>query len=215
MTHHPLEDLPPTLLFQFAAPCRYVEPDVVRKGGLGVAYRIPCFSELEGKPAFADIRLGWNPQEWVFQVDVQGTPEAFVPGQGNDQVQFFIDTRATHNVHRATRFCHLFVFHPFGRENRGSRPSVQTPAIQQARDVPKPPPQGSLGAEVTRREDGYRLLGSIRADALTGYEPAEHPRLGFNCAVANEVLGQQWFTVSSRHAYQSDPSLWGDLELVR
>jgi hypothetical protein len=215
MSESPLSSLPPTLLFQIAVPCLYVESAVWRRDGLGDEYRIPCFSEMEGKPVFADLRWGWNAQELAFQVDVEGNEHDFAPNEGNDTVQFFFDTRATHNVHRATRFCHWFVIHPLGTDNRGKSPQVHFPPIRMARELAKPPPRGSIVAEVKRRTDGYRLRGAITAEALTGYDPDEHPRLGFNYVIGNAALGWQLFTSANSLSMHSDPSLWGDLELVR
>jgi hypothetical protein len=215
MTDHPLEELPPTLLFQFAAPCRWIDSQVVRSEGLSEAYRIPLFGTLDGGAAFADLRVAWNEQELAFQVEVHGPPDSFAPGKGTDTVQLYLDTRATHNVHRATRFCRLFVFQPFGPDNRFGRPTGNAPPIYLARDVPAALPAGAIGAKVDKLEHGYRMVGGIRADALPGYDPIEHPRLGFNGMVSSPRLGEQWFAVSHKQPYHHDPSLWGDLELVR
>ena len=48
-----------------------------------------------------------------------------------------------------------------------------------------------------------------------GFDPQDHPRLGFNYAVTDRELGQQTLTVGSPMPYQEDPSLWATLELVR
>jgi hypothetical protein len=215
MSESPLSSLPPTLLFHIAVPCLHVDSAVWRRDGLGEEHRIPCFSEMEGKPVFADVRFGWNARELAFQVDVEGEGNDFVPNEGNDMVQFFIDTRATHHVHRATRFCHWFVIHPLGAENRGKTPQVQFPPIRLAREIPKPPPKESVLAEVKRQAGGYRLRGAITAEAMTGYDPEEHPRLGFNYVISNATLGWQLFSAANSLSLHSDPSLWGDLELVR
>lgn len=48
-----------------------------------------------------------------------------------------------------------------------------------------------------------------------GYEPAEHPRLGFTYAVIDRELGEQTFSIGHPMPYDEDPSLWATLELVR
>ena len=48
-----------------------------------------------------------------------------------------------------------------------------------------------------------------------GFEPAEHPRLGFTYAVIDRELGEQTFSVGRPMPYDEDPSLWATLELVR
>ena len=55
----------------------------------------------------------------------------------------------------------------------------------------------------------------MTAEALTGFDPQEHPRLGFTYAVVDRELGEQTLGVGSPMPYQEDPSLWATLELVR
>ena len=63
--------------------------------------------------------------------------------------------------------------------------------------------------------DGYLLDAFLAAEALTGFDPREHPRLGFNYAVMDRELGEQTFSAGSPMPYQDDPSLWVTLELTR
>jgi hypothetical protein len=72
-----------------------------------------------------------------------------------------------------------------------------------------------LKVHSSSRNDGYLLEAFIPTDALTGFDPAEHPRLGFTYAVLDRELGEQTFGVGSPLPYQEDPSLWATLELVR
>ena len=64
-----------------------------------------------------------------------------------------------------------------------------------------------------RRPDGYALEAFIPAEAMTGFEPQEHPRLGFNYAIVDRELGLQTFSVGHPLPYDEDPSLWATLEL--
>ena len=57
------------------------------------------------------------------------------------------------------------------------------------------------------------MIVCLAAEALTGYDPAEHPQLGFTYAVLDRELGEQTFAVGSPMLYQEDPSLWATLEL--
>ena len=66
-----------------------------------------------------------------------------------------------------------------------------------------------------KRVGGYVLSAFIPAAALTGFNPADHPRLGFTYFVFDRELGQQYFSLGSEFPFASDPSLWGTLELVR
>ncbi len=53
------------------------------------------------------------------------------------------------------------------------------------------------------------------AAALTGFQPDDHPRLGFTYWLFDREQGEQTFAASSEFPFAVDPSLWGTLELVR
>jgi hypothetical protein len=165
--------------------------------------------------------------------------------EASDGLHLWIDTRDVHNVHRAGRFCHRFAFFanikprpvvaPAGEPrpavaargattgrgfvSRGANAKMTSAAfflpINRAREQPRPVPEGILQARCQTLKDGYLLEALIPAGALTGFDPAEHPRLGFTYAVLDRELGEQTFGVSSPMPYQEDPSLWVTLELVR
>ena len=72
-----------------------------------------------------------------------------------------------------------------------------------------------LKAQSQKRADGYVLDVLIPAKALTGFDPAEHPRLGFTYAVVDRELGEQTFSVGKPMPYTNDPSLWVTLEMTK
>jgi hypothetical protein len=72
-----------------------------------------------------------------------------------------------------------------------------------------------LQARSTRRADGYYLEAVIPAEALTGFDSVEHPKLGFTYAVYDRELGIQTYTTGTEMPFESDPSVWSTLELVR
>ncbi len=51
--------------------------------------------------------------------------------------------------------------------------------------------------------------------ALTGFDPAEHPRIGFTYAIADREIGVHTFSCGPEFPYRDDPSLWATLELVK
>ena len=135
--------------------------------------------------------------------------------EDSDGLQVWIDTRDVHNVHRANRFCHRFIFLPDGGGRRLDGPMAAWLAINRAREQPRPIEAGQLHVRSEKRPHGYRLEAMIDAAALTGFDPSEHPRLGFALAVIDRELGEQTLGVGSPMAYQEDPSLWATLELVK
>jgi hypothetical protein len=129
-----------------------------------------------------------------------------------------LEDRATpadvHNAHRAGRFCHRFVFLPAGAGPKFDRPVAEWLPIHRAREHPRAIKPGQLQVRSEKRIDGYLLEGFIPAEALTGFDPQEHPRLGFNYAVTDRELGEQTLTAGTPMPYQEDPSLWATLELA-
>jgi hypothetical protein len=212
--------LAPTFLFRFSVPCLY-QKDVWPAGGLNLdeKFRIPSFGELEGRAIFADVRGAWSERGFSFWVQVAGKRQ--MPWcrdsrlEDSDGVSVWIDTRNTKDIHRASRFCHRFAFLPAGGGRRLEEPVAAPMPINRAKEHPKPPGAGSLQVLSEIQPGGYRLQAHIPASALTGFDPDEHPKIGFAYAVIDRELGWQTFTVGPEFPFVEDPSLWGELELVR
>jgi len=212
--------LPKRFLFRFSVPCLYGEKLWTARGaGLGPEYRLASFAELDGLGTPADVRAAWNESGLGLCVHVHGKKQPpwcrTTRPEDSDGLQVWIDTRDVHNVHRASRFCHRFLFMPCGGGPRMDRPVAQWLPINRARGQPQAIKPESLKVRARKRSDGYLLSAFISADALTGFDPAEHPRLGFTYALVDRELGEQTFAVGSPMPYQEDPSLWATLELVR
>lgn len=207
-------------LFRFAIPCRYRSPlrrrTITR---LEAAHRLPRLAELEGLPSWADVRAAWSEEGLLFTVAVSGKGRSLWCSasrpEESDGLQIWIDTRDIHNVHRATRFCHRFVFLPAGGGSAGRFPVAQWLPIPRARMHPQAIAGGLVQARSRPAKDGYLLEAFVAAEALTGFDPREHPRIGFNYAVLDRELGQQTLSAGSPLPYEEDPSLWVSLELVR
>lgn len=212
--------LPARFLFRFAAPCRRRDPLWTPDGAkLGEEYRLLGLPELEGRPTWADVRGAWNESGLAFAVHVSGKRQAPWCRESrpddSDSLQLWIDTRDVHNVHRAGRFCHRFLFLPTGGGKHGESPVCLSDVINRAKEHPQPIAPGLLQASCRRQGNDYILEVFIPAEALTGFDPAEHPRLGFTYAMIDRELGPQTFGVGGPMPYQEDPSLWPTLELVR
>jgi hypothetical protein len=212
--------LSPTFLFRFSAPCLAAK-ELWPQGGLQLAekHRLPSFGELEGRPLFADVRGAWGPRGLSFWIQVTGKRQ--MPWcrdsrlEDSDGLCVWIDTRNTKNIHRASRFCHRFVFLPTGGGRRLEEPVAAAMPINRAKEHPKPPLADSLKVRSEQRVGGYLLEAHVAASALTGFDPDEHPRIGFAYAVIDRELGWQTFTVGPEFPFMEDPSLWGELELMR
>jgi hypothetical protein len=211
--------LAPTFLFRFSVPCRRSDALWTPKGiSLDERHVLPSFGELEDRPLFADVRAAWHDSGLVFAVRVSGKKQnvwcRVSRVEDSDALHVWIDTRDTHTIHRASRFCHRFAFLPFGTGADNSQPAAKLLTINRARENPKPIDERLLKVLSEKRIDGYILQAHIPAAALTGFDPAEHARLGFTYAVTDRELGCQSFTVGPEFPFEEDPSLWGTLELV-
>lgn len=209
--------LPTRLLFRFAVDCRWhAAPET---GPLDASYRLPVLEELEGRPGFADVRAAWNHSGLAITVALEGKTHPLwcreTKIEDSDGLQVWIDTRDTHNIHRASRFCHRFVFLPAGGGRQFDQPVADQLLVDRARENANPVRPGQLKVASQLRRDGYTLSAFIPAAALTGFNPDDHPRLGFTYYLFDRQFGEQTFGVGGQFPFAADPSLWGTLELVR
>jgi hypothetical protein len=212
--------IPPSFLCRYAIPCLYHPLEWTAKGlALGEEHRLLSFAEMDNQRQFADLRMAWSEQGLGFCVRLGGKRQlpwcreaAF---DESDGLHVWIDTRDTHNIHRAGRFCHRFAFLPTGGGMRRDEPLAGQLLINRAKEHPKPAAARHLLVRSEKRVDGYVLEGVILAGALTGYDPADHPRLGFSYRIFDREQGEQTLSVGSEMPIEDDPSLWGTVELVR
>ena len=213
--------IPSTFLFRMAIDCQFCDAKWTHRGfELDEKHVIPSFrGELEDGPHFADFRLGWN-EAGIF-VTLRATGKKQSPWcresriEDSDGLSIWIDTRDTQSVHRATRFCHRFLFLPQGSGRLMDEPVASAVTIARAKELHKPIQPGSIFVRSEKRVDGYIIQALIPADVLTGFDPTEHPKLGFYYAVMDRELGWQTFSLGPEFPFVSDPSLWGTMELVR
>jgi hypothetical protein len=212
--------LPTRFLFRFAAPCTYC-PTLGSQSPaeLPAEHRLPSLGELEGQRSFADVRAGWSEAGLGFSVRIEGKRHPSwcreTRLEDSDALQVWIDTRDTHNIHRASRFCHRFIFLPAGGGRNLDQPVADQLLVDRARENANPVRPGQLRVVSEKRMGGYVMSAFIPQAALTGFNPADHPRLGFTYFVFDRELGQQYFSLGFEFPFAADPSLWGTLELVR
>jgi len=214
--------IPNRFLFRVSHPCPYVpgipddDEDLFH---LPESCRLACFSSLDGRREFADLRLAWNDDGLALQVEVRGKEQG-PEGDENrprlsDGLSLWIDTRDSRGSHRASRFCHQFHFLPRGGgEERDQTVFVQSKINRALADAPFAP-AGSVVLRCRVRASGYRLAAFLKAEALTGYDPAQSPRLGIFYVVRDRELGEQALGAHQDLPVAEDPTLWGVLELAR
>ena len=215
---------PKRFLYRFSFPCPRVETLWTPQGTtLDESHRLPELSSLDDQESqnggIVDFRVGWNEKGVAFSVRVDGKKRrpwcrATRP-EDSDGVQLYIDTRDVRNVHRATRYCHRLFLLPGGSGPNQSQPTLLWLPINRAKAHPNPVPVERLkiGGQIT--DTMYRLDVVIPGDALTGYEPHEHSRIGLYYMIVDQEIGNRPFLVGFPFPYSEDPSLWATLELMR
>lgn len=214
--------VPNRLLFQFEFPMRYRADAAKRVGAMdhwGDDDRLPDLGALDGRRGFAEIYACWHESGLAFAccVDAKRRPLRCDPKRfwTGDNLRLCTDMRDARANKRATRYCQQFYFLPTGGGSRGRDPVAGVNAIQRARESAPHVPESHIqvAADVTQR--GYTLQAFIPAECLSGFDPAEHPRIGFYYIVEDSELGQQYLTVGDDLNWYVDPSTWATAVLTR
>ncbi len=208
----------PTMLFRFEVTLRKAPLKWTAKGlKLPASCRLPSFGALGQRPVFADVRMAWNRDGIGIHVTINGKRQ--LPWcretrlDESDGFHVWIDTRCSPGIHRATQYCHRFLWMPAGGGPQRERPVASLVEINRARGNPKLIERDQLKIAAYPRHDGYELSGLIPATALTGFDPVDQPRIGFYYAVLDRELGWQTLTLGPEYPVTEDPSLWGEAVL--
>jgi hypothetical protein len=220
MTTKPL--LPQVFWFRMAAPCTRIEDiprpaDPVRLLDLPKGCALPDWGELDGLASWAKVRVGWNPLGLGITVLAQGLFEQQLAGDRPEAfalAQFWIDTRDTRDVSRATRFCHRFTARlEVARSRRQLKVDVSQRPIGRAQaDAPICRPE-LIEARAELGKSGWMLELFLPAQALNGFDPDTNRRLGFAYQIADHVRDDQFLGVGREFPVGENPSLWATLEL--
>jgi hypothetical protein len=213
--------LPQAFWFRMAAACPRVD-GLPRPSGRGGLLDLPAsclltdLSSLDGNSSWASVRVGWNPGGLGIAVLASmppGTPAADRP-EGFADANFWVDTRDTRNVSRATRFCHRFAAHlALSRDRKGLSVQVnQRPIARAVADAPICDPSLIATQSVLTRS-GWVLEVFLPASALNGFDPETNRRLGFAYQVSDHLREDQFLGVGRDFPLGENPSLWATLEL--
>jgi hypothetical protein len=216
--------LAPRFLFRFAVPVLRRDP-IWKTGGIELdeSYRLIKLAELDAgsadrEPSFADVRMAWSPEGLALNVHVDGKQQPPWCREGrledSDGLTVWIDTRATLNIHRASRFCHRYTFLPAGGGRGNVEPVADQLLINRARENARPIRPRELQVVSKLTKSGYWLAAFAPAAALAGFDPQQHRQIGFTYAVFDRELGMQTFATGAAFPFTEDPTCWAALELV-
>jgi hypothetical protein len=217
-----LGPVPRRTFFQFEIPLHYctrvpqIDGDVskwTRK------YLLPPLVEIEDGKPIADVYCGWREDGFFAAFDVPNRPgrlhcDARQWWKG-DGLRLCLNTREARDIKRGTRFCHFFYLLPTGGGPHGRSPIAGVHRMSRAKEPP-PPVDLSLvkiAVQVDRR--GWSVEVALPAECLTGWETADHPRIGLFYKVKDTHLGSQHLTADDELGWNVDPSTWATGVLVR
>jgi len=183
------------------------------------AERLPALGGLDGRPEFAEVWACWNESGIAVACRVSGKrqplqcdPQSYWTG---DNLRICIDTRDARDNKRATRLCQQFYFLPTGGGPKGRDACAGVGKFQRVREEAPPVNAGALrvAANVTATE--YSMTGFIPTECMPGFDPTEHPRIGFYYMLEDADFGQQFLTVGDDLLWYADPSTWASAVLRR
>ena len=185
---------------------------------LDESFALPNFAALEGGHELAEVRMAWSDEGLAWQTTVAGKTQLPWCRDGrledSDGLMLWVDTRATFNIHRASRFCHRFLFMPRGGGSTGDQPVADQLLINRARENARPVRARELLVRSRVTAAGYTLWAFAAASALGGFDPEQHPRLGFTYALIDRERGVQTFSAGPEFPFEEDPSCWAELRLA-
>ncbi len=219
-TAHRQSLLAPRFLFRFEVPLHHSQQRWSDERGVALdpQHQLLNLAALDGEATWADIRAAWSQQGLLIAATVADKHQPAwcrdTRLEDSDGLQVWIDTRPAGNVHRATKFCHRYVFLPGGGGRNFEQPVADQLLIGRARENARPVRPRELKVHAGRVGKGYSLSAFIPTVALPGFDPAEQMRLGFNYAVYDREYGVQTFSTGSGFPFEEDPSLWAILQMV-
>jgi hypothetical protein len=215
--------IPQAFWFRFASTCPRIDNiPKTRESGRLLDLPEKCaladIGQLDGKERWAEVRVAWNPGGLAIAVLATGVSPVQLSGarpEGFANAQFWIDTRDTRTVNRATRFCSRYVARLEAKrsERKLIVKASQQPVVRATADSPRCDPQ----LIVTRAElskNAWTLEIFLPAKAVNGFDPETNRRLGFAYQISEFVREDQLLSVGRDFPVGENPSLWSTLELV-
>lgn len=217
-----LELVPKRTFFRFEFPLHYLARTPRLDGGMKGWDRrclLPPLGEIEGETPFADVYACWNEDGLAAAVSVRHRSGQLRCDPNEwwkyDGLRLCIDTRDARDNKRATRFCHFFYFAPVGggRDRRG--PLAGFHRMSRAKEPPPSVDARKLRVNAHVSSHAYTLEALIPPECLSGWDPVEHPRVGFFYKVKDTSHGAQTFSIGDEMGWNVDPSTWATAVLTR
>lgn len=170
----------------------------------------PTAAALQGGPL--ETRVAWSEEGLTFQFSLEGKTRRpycrLNDLEHSDAIEIFLDTRNTKSVHRATRFCHRFLFLPCGAGPHEKDPYASMLKIHLARGEPSTMGMFQPHVNCKIHAHGYKLTCHLSRKFLEGWAPVEQPEVGIFYQVRDSELGHFSMVYDRQLPVSEDPSLW-------
>lgn len=210
--------IPKNLSFRYRISCKKVPGKISVSKKLNETYRIPDLGRLDGQEAFADVRVGWGEGGLLIQVEVADKKKSLWCRESalleSDGLQVWVDTRDTHNIHRASKFCHWFLMLPTGGDGQKNQSISSMLKINRSREDSPTMNRHPVEVKSTVSKTGYKMSCLIPDKAMNGWNTDEHRNIGFNFAIVDSEFGWQTLAIGPELPISEDPSLWQTLCLT-
>lgn len=213
--------VPNRFLFDFEFPLRYRARTPEITGELADwkdDWLLPDLAALDGEASFGKVWACWNDDGLSVACRVTGKsrrpqcdPRTFWKG---DNLRLCTDMRDTRSIKRASRYCQQFYLLPTGGGPTGRDAVAASTPIHRARENAPAVSAGRIAVAAKVSAGGYQIEAHLPAAALSGFEPREHPRIGFYYLLEDLELGQQYLTVGDDLYWHIDPSTWPTAVLI-
>lgn len=139
----------------------------------------------------------------------------------SDYFDLYFDLRNSKGNHRANQFCQCFRVIPHQStsqrkpKNGKLKPAVETVEVSRATKLPPTPAVQKILLNSVLTENGYRTEIWFPSETLNGYSPTDQPEIGFHLFHQNSQLGTLTLAADPSMPFDSDPSLWHVLKLIK
>lgn len=216
MSNTPTVQIPRNLLFRYRFDLLMLEEATKSPIALDEKFKLTTLGRFDGQVQYANWRGAWSTHGLYFSTSVRNKQTSLWCRSNmlleSDSLQIWIDTRDTQNIHRASRYCHWFAAMPTGGTGKNSaicsmlkinRAKEDSPTINRAKAL----------VESNLKKDDYDMNLFIPGNLLNGWDPSEHPQIGFCMASLDRDFGWQTLSVGPDLPIAEDPSLWCSLRL--
>ena len=210
--------IPQHMLFRYRLDCPQIDQKWAKMLELPKTSALPNFWTMGRGEPYGEIRTAWSQDGFYVWLKVKNKRQSVWSRAtqilDSDGIQIWLDTRDTHNVHRATKYCHWIFLSPAGNGAKKDQPIATMLKINRAKEDSPSINRVPIKISSEIRKTGYTISAFIPSGCINGWNPDEHRELGFNYSIVDRELGYQPLAIGPELPVAEDPSLWSTIQLL-